>query len=100
VADTAKTLILKTATGQGHSDSYGALLHLTASMEFDPKALVPESDEETNTWHGHMLGMRAALHCLAMHEQKYGPELAGVVVDRQIVQAIAVMRRFAGEAEG
>lgn len=98
--ENAKAAIVEAAVLMGQSDSYGALLYLAASLEFDPKALVPESEAEKDTWRGHLLGMRSALHCLVMREQKCGPESAGVVVDQHIIQAVGVMRRFAAESGG
>jgi hypothetical protein len=70
------------------------LLYASALLEYVPTALVPESEEEMHTWRGHLLGLRSALHCLAMHEQHLEPEVAGFMVDQHIVQAIAVFKGF------
>jgi hypothetical protein len=68
----AKEMILQASAGQGHTDSYGALLHLTALMSLDPYVPTPESDEERANWQGHGNGLRSALLCLAMHERELG----------------------------
>lgn len=87
----AKKMILQATAGQGHTDSYGALLHLAALMSLDPYVPAPESDEERANWQGHGNGLRSALLCLAMHERQLGPEDAVVVVDDQLTQAYAVL---------
>jgi hypothetical protein len=90
----AKEMILQASAGQGHTNSYGALLHLTALMSLDPYVPTPESDEERANWQGHGNGLRSALLCLAMHERELGPEDAVAVVDDQLTQAHAVLESF------
>ncbi|WP_370382358.1 hypothetical protein [Catenulispora sp. GAS73] len=74
------------------SDSYGALLHLTALMDSDPRTLVPKSEEERLSWEGHMLGLVSALHCVAMHEQQWEPHIASEIVDSLLNQARYILQ--------
>lgn len=87
MADGRKTTILKRVMEEGYTDSYGTLLHLTAVMGSDPKALEPNSDEELAEWRGHLNGLRAALLAVAMHEHKLKPRAAALVVERHLLEA-------------
>lgn len=93
MAETAKALIVNRALQDGYTDSYGTLLHLVAVMGLNPTELKPQTERELIEWGGHFEGLRAALHCLAMHEQSIDPELAAQVVHGQITDAIDVLKR-------
>ena len=88
MAENAKNAILARIAEEGHTDSYGMLLYLTAFMGLDPMMLDPVSRAEVVQWSGHFDGLRASLLWLAMHERHLGPELAADVVERQISEAV------------
>ena len=96
----SKALINKIVAEQGHTDGYGALLHLVVLMELDPEIPKPRSNEERANWQGHLEGLRAALLCLAMHECTLGPESAAIVVGEQLEQARAELQRLRREKAG
>jgi hypothetical protein len=100
MAETAKTSIINLAIQEGHTESYGALLHLVAVMGTDPNALGPETEEERTAWGHHFDGLRAALLCLTMHELKLVPDSAALVVDRLIKSAIDELDRHGGIGTG
>lgn len=100
MADNAKSLILNAVVGQGHSTSYGALLHKASLLGLEPNALEPESDEELAEWRGYFEGLRAALGCLVMHERRIEPELAPGVVDDQLTFATGVLERLRATGAG
>lgn len=75
------------------SDSCGALLYMTAVMESDGKTLIPKTEEERLTWDGHMYGLVAALHCIAMEEQQYDPEVAAEIVGSLLDQARYLLQK-------
>jgi len=95
-----KNLISKAVVEQGHTDGYGALLHLVGLMELDPETPKPRSDEERANWQGHFEGLRAALLCLTMHERELDPESAAVAVDEQLELARAALERLRREEDG
>ena len=90
----SKALINKAVADQGHTDGYGALLHLVVLMQLDPEIPKPRSDEERANWQGHLEGLRAALLCLAMHERTLDPESAARAVEEQVEQARAELGRL------
>lgn len=94
MSEPAKAAICNSVVGQGHTDSYGALLYLVALMGTDSTALEPESDEELANWEGHFSGLRAALVCLAGHERKIGPTSAVAVIERQLEDAMDALKRY------
>ncbi|SRR2546423_12556436 len=100
MAETAKASIIERAVQEGHTESYGALLHLVAVMGTDPNALDPETEEERNAWSHHFEGLRAGLHCLAMYELKVRPEPAALVVDGDIKNAVDELERHGGIGTG
>ena len=87
-SESAKASILSRAVEEGHTDSYGVLLHLVAVMGPEPRDLDPRTEQELTEWGGHFGGLKAALHCLAMHEQKLGPDAAATTVDQHIKDAM------------
>lgn len=91
MAESWKTATLNRVVAEGHTDSYGVLLHLIAVMGVDPKALFPASDEERAVWRGHFKGLKAALLCLAMYEQELEPGAAAAVVNQHIVDAMSIL---------
>ena len=100
MSERVKASIVNVVTEQGHTDSYGILVHAVALLGLDPEALAPESDEERAEWSGHARGLRSALHCLAMHEKKVGPESAALIVDQQIAQAIKSLAQSGAGSDG
>jgi len=97
-AMTPKERIFAVARSLELSESYAALLHMTAAMGSESKTLVPTSDEERLTWAGHQLGLVAALHCLAMQERQFDPDSAAQIVDVHLSQARAVLQNPASES--
>ncbi|SRR2546423_806885 len=91
MGDTPKFRILALAKPLDLSESYGALLHLTALMESDPATLVPESEEEQMDWQGHLRGLHAALRCLVMQERQCRPHRAAAIVDKHIAEAAGLL---------
>ena len=100
MCESAKASILNRFMQDGHTYGYGALLHLIALMELDPKAPKPQSDEERANWQGHLEGLRAALLCLAMQERTLDPASAAMVVDEQLELARAALRPLRDEEDG
>lgn len=100
MTDTPKTKITKIALDQGHSESYGLLLHHTALLGPDPQDLEPESDEEHTEWWGYFKGLRSALFCLVMHEKQLDAEAAVLVVNQHLGQAMDVLRQFRADGSG
>lgn len=88
MAQSGRTATLHRVMEEGYTDSYGALLYLTAVMGSDADALAPASAGEENEWRGHLKGLRAALLCLAMHERRAEPEEVALVVGRHIEDAM------------
>ena len=100
MCESAKASILSRVMQEGHTNSYGVLLHLVAVMGTEPKALNPRTEKELTEWDGHLGGLKAALHCLAMHEQKVDPDSAALVVDQHIKEAIDDLDRRSGSGTG
>jgi hypothetical protein len=100
MTDAAKSAIMHRLAGEGYSGSYGILLYLVAVMGTDPKALGPQSEEELTRWGGHFEGLRAALHCLVMHEQEFEPDLAALIVSAHIKDAVDDLDRHGGTGTG
>ncbi|WP_194906246.1 hypothetical protein [Catenulispora rubra] len=98
--ESAKASILSRVMQEGHTDSYGVLLHLVAVMGREPKALNPRTEKELAEWSGHFRGLKAALLCLVMHEQKVEPGPAAVVVCRHIEDASDELDRRSGTGTG
>lgn len=94
MADTAKAVILRRLVDEGHSEGYGALVHLTALMEINPDEMMPETVQERHEWSGHFKGLRSALACVAMQERKLRPRKAAEVVGGHIAEAIKDLIRF------
>ena len=88
MAESGKAATLGRVMEEGYTDSYGALLHLTAVMVSEPKALHSTNDEELIEWRGHFHGLKAALLCLAMHEKQITPKDAALAVIRHIEDAM------------
>ena len=97
---TPKERIFTMARSVELSESYAALLHMTAAMGSDSKTLMPTSDEERLTWEGHLLGLVAALHCLAIQERQFDPDDAAEIVDLHLSQARAILENPACESGG
>ena len=87
MAESGKAATLGRVLEEGYTDSYGTLLHLTAVMGSDPKGL-RSTNEELIEWRGHFNGLKAALLCLAMHEQQIAPKEAALAVSRHIEDAM------------
>jgi hypothetical protein len=100
MTDTAKTRILKAVTDQGHSESYGVLLHTAALLGPDVKDLEPESAEELSEWLGFSKGLRSALFCLAMYEKRTNPESAVLIVSEHLKQAFTLLNEANGGSGG
>lgn len=96
MTQSGRTATLNRVREEGYTDSYGALLHLTAVVGSDPDALKPVSAEEQAEWRGHIKGLRAALVCLAMHERHAEPEAVALVVDRHIEDAVEDLKHRGG----
>jgi len=94
---TPKSHILALATSLDLSASYGALLHMTAVLDSEPRTPA-KTEEERTTWDGHILGLISALHCVAMQEQHFAPEAAAEIVDSQLSQARAILQHPASES--
>lgn len=97
---TPKARILALAQSADFSDSFGALLHMTALLISDPKTLVPKTEEERSAWGGHLDGLHAALLCLARHEQQCAPEVAAETVGSVLSRARAILQESAPGSEG
>lgn len=93
MAESRKAATLGRVLEEGHTESYGTLLHLTAVMGAEPKALHPTNDEERIEWHGHFNGLKAALLCLAMHERQITPKEAALAVCRHIEDAMDALEQ-------
>lgn len=100
MADTPKSRIFALATTLDLTESYGALLHMTAVMDSDPNTLQPKTEEERTVWDGHILGLISALHCVAMHEQGFEPEVAAEIVDSHLNMARAILQAPRPGSEG
>jgi len=87
-----KERIFALAKNADFSESFGALLHMTALLVSDPKTLVPEIDEERIAWDGHLDGLHAALLCLARCEQQCAPEVAADAVGLLLNQAHVILQ--------
>ena len=98
--ESTKASILSRVVQEGHTDSYGVVLHLVAVMGTEPKALNPRTEREHAEWSGHFRGLKAALLCLVMHEQKVKPASAAMVVSRHIKNAIEDLDRRGGSRTG
>ena len=88
---TPKSHILALATSLDLSASYGALLHMTAVMEAEPRTPA-KTEEERTVWDGHILGLISALHCVAMQEKHFEPEAAAEIVDSHLNMARTVLQ--------
>lgn len=95
---TPKARIFALAKDLGLSESYGALLHMTAAMGSESTTLVPTSEEERLTWEGHLFGLVAALHCVVMQEQRYDPDSAAEIVDIHLSKARGILQRPTSES--
>lgn len=100
MGESVKSTILNRVTQEGHTDSYGVLLHLVAVMGAEPMALEPRTETEHTEWRGHFKGLRAALYCLAMHEQEVGPDSAALIVHQHIRDATDDLDRRSGVGTG
>ena len=100
VTQTPKARILAVAKSADFSDSFGALLHMTALLISDPKTLVPKTEEERSAWGGHLDGLHAALLCLARHEQQCAPEAAAETVGSLLNRARTILQDSAPGSEG
>ncbi|OLE21184.1 MAG: hypothetical protein AUG49_22680 [Catenulispora sp. 13_1_20CM_3_70_7] len=100
MADSKKTATLKRVMAEGHTGSYGTLLHLTAVMGSDPEKLEPESIRERIEWCGHFKGLKAALLCLAMYERKLDPNSAARIVNQHIREAMKDLEQGDGTGTG
>lgn len=100
MADSTKDKILQRVRQEGHTDSYGMLLHLAAVMDFDSMPLGSASSLELATWSGHLDGLRASLLCLAMYERKLAPEEAAAVVDNHITEAVDILHPGSNPGSG
>lgn len=100
MAENRKAAILNRVVEEGYTDSYGALLYLTAIMSADPKSLRPRTDVELASWGGHFGGLRASLLCLVMHEKELEPDAAASVVEAHISGAIEDLSRSTGTETG
>lgn len=100
MAESWKTATLNRVMAEGHTQSYGTLLHLVTVMDVDPTALCPESDEELAEWRGHCKGLKAALLCLAMCEQELEPNAAVLVVNQHIADAMSNLELGRGTGTG
>lgn len=96
LCESAKASILSRVAQEGHTDSYGVLLHLVAVMGREPKALNPRTEKELAEWSGHFRGLKSALLCLAMHERKIEPGPAALVVCQHINDAADDLDRRGG----
>lgn len=97
---TTKSRVIALARRLDLSESYGVLLYMTAVMDSEPSTLVPKSEEERLTWDGHVHGLVSALHCIAMHEQQYEPNVAAEIVDSLLNQARYLVQKPAPGSEG
>lgn len=100
MAENRKTATLNRVMAEGHTGSYGTLLHLTADMGLDPETLNPEGIRERIEWCGHFKGLKAALLCLAMYERNLDPEAAARVVNKHIRDAMKDLEQGDGIGTG
>lgn len=92
MAGSPKARIFALAENADFSESFGALLHMTALLVSDPKTLVPKIDEERIAWDGHLDGLHAALLCLARCERRCAPEVAAEAVGSLLRQARVILQ--------
>lgn len=97
---TSKARILALAKRAGLSNSLGALLHMAALLDSDPKTLIPKTEEERIAWGGHLDGLHASLLCLVRHEQQCDPEVAAEIMDSLLSQAGVIMQASAPGSGG